>query len=86
MTTKTKTLLATHTLSRGVPDGDSNEVRYLQEALDMIENFQRRGSRQEATEITLVERQKISSPAEDEVGGMREFTGEREEDEVTKNI
>ena len=37
------------------------EVRFLQEALDMIEEFQR-------TEITLGGASKISSPAEDEVG------------------
>ena len=33
---------ATHALSCGVPDRDSNEVRCLQEVLDMIEDFQRR--------------------------------------------
>ena len=49
---------ATHVLSCGLPDRDSNEVRHLQEALHMIEDFQRRGSRPEATENTLVERQK----------------------------
>ena len=41
----------------GVPDRDSNEVRYLQVALDMIEDFQRRGARREVAEIILVERQ-----------------------------
>ena len=52
------TVAATRALSCGVPDRDSNEVFYLQEALDMIEDFQRRGSRWEATEITLEERQR----------------------------
>ena len=47
----------THALSCGVPDRDSNEVRYLQEALDMIEDFQRRGARQEEAETILVKRQ-----------------------------
>ena len=49
---------ATHMPSCGVRNRDSNEVRYLQEALDMIEDFQRRWSRREATKITLMERQK----------------------------
>ena len=47
---------ATHTLSCGVPDRESNETRYLQEAVDLIEEFERRGSNQGTTEITLVER------------------------------
>ena len=38
------------------PDRDCNEVKYLQEALDMIEDFQRRDTRREAAEITLAER------------------------------
>ena len=50
---------ATHALSCGVPNRESNEVRYLQEALDMIEDFQRRGFSQGTTDITLVECQKI---------------------------
>ena len=49
---------ATHALSCGVPDRESNGARYLQEALDTIEEFQRRGSSRGTTEITLVERQK----------------------------
>ena len=59
---------ATHALSCDVPDREPNEVRYLQEALELIEDFQRRGSCREATEITLVERLKKNSPAEDVVG------------------
>ena len=47
---------ATHALSCGVPDRDSNEVCYLQEALDMIEDVQIWWSVKE------------SSLAEDEVG------------------
>ena len=49
---------ATQMLSYAVPDRDSNEVLYLQGALDMIEDFWRRGSRRDAAEITLVERQR----------------------------
>ena len=52
---------ATHALSCGVPDRECIELKYLQEALDMIEEFQRRGTRRgssrQQTEITLVERQ-----------------------------
>ena len=52
---------ATHALSCGVPDRECNEEKYLQEALDMIEEFQRRGSRRgsssQQTEIILTERQ-----------------------------
>ena len=48
---------ATHALSCGVGDRESNEVRYLQEALDMIEEFQKRRSSQGTTEIILLERQ-----------------------------
>ena len=57
------------TLSRGVPDRQSNEVRYLQGVLEKIEEFQRRGFSRGTTEITLVERQQISSP-----GSKREAT------------
>ena len=49
---------ATHALSCSVPDPDSNEVRYLQDALDMIEDFQRRGARREMAEVIWVERQR----------------------------
>ena len=38
-----KATAGAHALSCGVPDRDSNAVRHLQEALDMIEEFQRRG-------------------------------------------
>ena len=48
---------ATHALSCSVPD-HSNEVRSLQEALDMIEDFQRRGARREMAEVIWVERQR----------------------------
>ena len=48
---------ATHAISCGVPDGESNEARCLQDTLDMIEEFQRRGSSRGTAEITLVERQ-----------------------------
>ena len=37
------TAWATHALSCGVPDRESSEVRFLQEALDLIEECQRRG-------------------------------------------
>ena len=43
----TETKGASHTLSCDVPDRDSKEVRQLQEAVDMIEDFQRRGARRE---------------------------------------
>ena len=73
----------THALSCGVPDCHSNETRYLKEAADMIEDFQRRGSRRKATEITLVECQKISSL----LRTRSEACGTSlEEDEETKNI
>ena len=49
---------ATDALSCGAPDRDSNDVRYLQEALDMIEDFQRWDSRRDVAEIILVERQR----------------------------
>ena len=48
---------ATHALSCGALDRESNEARDLQEALDVTEEFQRRGSGRGTTEITLVERQ-----------------------------
>ena len=53
---------ATHDLSCGVPDRDSNEAKYLREALDMIDDFQRPTFRryfagQGTTEVILVERQ-----------------------------
>ena len=48
-------------LSCGVPDRECNEAKYLQEALNMIEEFHRRGSRRGSSsknvEIPLVERQ-----------------------------
>ena len=48
---------ATDGLSCGVPDRESNDARYLQEALDMTEEFHRGGSSQGTTELTLEERQ-----------------------------
>ena len=47
---------ATHALSCGVPDRESNGVRCLQDALDMTGEFQRRGPSWGTTEITLLER------------------------------
>ena len=55
---------ATHALTRGVPDRESNESKYLKEALDMINDWQSRCSRrrseshddQETTEVILVEK------------------------------
>ena len=46
---------ATHALSC-TTDRDCNEAKYLQEALDMIEDFQQRDTRHEVAEIILVER------------------------------
>ena len=48
----------THALSCGTTDRDSSEVWYLQDSLDMIEDFQRRGDRREVAENFLVERQR----------------------------
>ena len=45
---------ATHALSCGVPDRETNEARCLPEALDLIEEFQRR-------EPSRVERQQLTS-------------------------
>ena len=39
------TASATHALSCGVPDRDSNETKYLREALEMIDEWQARCSR-----------------------------------------
>ena len=47
---------ASHALSCGTTDRDCNEVKYLQEAVGMIENFQRQDTRREVAEIILVER------------------------------
>ena len=44
---------ATHALSCGTTDRDCHEVKYLQEAFEMIENFQRRDTRREVAEIML---------------------------------
>ena len=52
-----KDTVAPHAQSCGVPDRESKEARFLQEALDMIEEFQRREPSRGTTEITLVERQ-----------------------------
>ena len=53
------TAKATRALSCGVPDRECNQAKYLQEALDMIEESQRRRSRRRSPsqqmEITLVE-------------------------------
>ena len=48
----------THSLSCGTTDRDCNEVKYLQEALDLIETFLRRDTRREVAEVILVERSK----------------------------
>ena len=53
---------ATHALSCGVPDRGSNEAKSLQEAHDMIDDFQKRNSRRGSAshrtmKVTLVERQ-----------------------------
>ena len=45
-----------------------------QEALDLVEEFQRSGSSRGTTEITLVERQQKPQPTEVEVGSMRNPT------------
>ena len=58
------TASATHALSCGVPDRDSDEAKYLREALEMIDEFQNRSSLrssagregQETREVILVER------------------------------
>ena len=58
------TASATHALSRGVPDRDSNETKYLRDALEMTDDWQTRFSRcspeghddHETTEVVLVER------------------------------
>ena len=49
---------ATHALSCGTTDRDCNEVRYLQESLDMIEDFQRRDARRKVADIIMVKRQR----------------------------
>ena len=43
---------------RTLEANESNDVRYFQEALDMIEEFQRRGPNRGTTEVNFVERQK----------------------------
>ena len=48
---------ATHALSCGDLDRESNEAASSREAFDLVEEFQRRGSSRGTTEITLVERQ-----------------------------
>ena len=48
-----------HALTCAVPHRKTNEVRYLQEALDLTAEFQRRGSRRSSShqmEINLVQR------------------------------
>ena len=40
-----ETANATHSLTCGVPDRESNETKYLREATDMIEEWQRRSQR-----------------------------------------
>ena len=59
---------ATHALSCGVPDRESNEVHYLQDRNH------------------LGGASTISSPAEVEVGSVREFIGELVGDAETKNM
>ena len=46
----------TRAWSCGVTDRDCSAVKYLQEAWDMIEDFQRRDTRREIAENFLVER------------------------------
>ena len=46
---------AIHAL-RGTTERDCNGVKYIQKALDMIEDFQRRDTRLDFIEIILVER------------------------------
>ena len=58
------TASATHAVSGGLPDRDSNETKYTQKALEMINDWQSRASRrsfeghegQETTEVIQVER------------------------------
>ena len=58
------TASATHALSCEVPDRDSNETKYLREALEIIDEWQARCSRRssadhdgrEAAEVVLFER------------------------------
>ena len=47
---------ATHALTCGTTDRDCNEVKNLQEAVEMIENFHRWDTRREVAEIMLVRR------------------------------
>ena len=55
---------ATHTLACGVPDRESNETKYLKDALEVINDWQSRCSRRspegradrDSTEVVLVER------------------------------
>ena len=55
---------------------DSNEVKYLQEALDMTEDFQERGARREVAEIIMVERQRCAHrPNKDKVGQLKKDRG-----------
>ena len=68
------TVGATHAFHCSVPDRDSNEVRYLQDALDTIEDFKRRGARQEMAEVIWVEAQRqVHRLARDEAGNKLEM-------------
>ena len=53
------TALVTHSLSCGTNDRDGNEVKYLHEALDLLESFHRRDTREDS-EVILVERSSSS--------------------------
>ena len=67
---KKDTVGATHALSCG----ESNEARYLQEALDMIGKFRGQGPAGERPEITPVERQKTAHLPGLWTGSKREAT------------
>ena len=78
---------AIHALTRGVPDRESNESKYLKEALDMINDWQSRCSRRrserhddhETTEVILVEKAAMI-----QVGLCLANTSERDTEETTK--
>ena len=62
---------ALHSLTCGVPDLESNEVKYLREATELIEEWQFR----------LQGRQRVSAPASDHgevVFNRKEITGQRQ--------
>ena len=70
---------ATHSLSCGVLDRDSNKEKYLREALDMIDDTHRRTSwrgsaSQETTEVILVERQQRDTSVPTHLGHSGRLT------------